>query len=149
MPLFLLAGAIGAAAAYFLDPDNGRRRRKQTVDRGAGFVRRRSREAVRLGRGVASEAHGVKQKVAHRKEQPKDLDDVTLARKVETEIFRAPDMPKGKINVNVEEGVVVLRGEADQPELIDELVEKARSVQGVRDVKNLLHLPNTPAPTES
>jgi osmotically-inducible protein OsmY len=149
MPVFLLAGAIGAAVAYFLDPDNGRRRRKQAVDRTAGFFRSRTREAARAGRGVASQAYGVKQKVAHRQEQPKAFDDVTLARKVETEIFREPDVPKGKINVNVEEGVVVLRGEADQPEMINELVEKARNVQGVRDVRNLLHLPGTPAPTST
>ena len=42
--------------------------------------------------------------------------------------------------------MVVLRGEAQTPELIDELVARARSVQGVRDVENLLHLPNAPAP---
>jgi osmotically-inducible protein OsmY len=149
MPVFLLAGAIGAAVAYFLDPDNGRRRRKEAIKRTGAFVRRRGSEEARAGRGVASQAYGVKQKAAHRQEQPKDFDDVTLARKVETEIFREPDVPKGKINVNVEEGVVVLRGEADQPEMINDLVEKARNVQGVRDVRNLLHLPGTPTPTST
>ena len=74
------------------------------------------------------------------------LDDVTLARKVETEIFRAPDAPKGSVDVNVQEGVVQLRGEVERPELIDELVSKARSVQGVREVENLLHTPGTEAP---
>ena len=48
-------------------------------------------------------------------------------------------MPKGKINVNAENGKVVLRGEVDSPELIDDLVAKARNVQGVQDVENLLH----------
>ena len=76
----------------------------------------------------------------------KQYDDVTLARKVETEIFRERDAPKGKIDVNVVDGVVELRGEADTPEMIEELVAKTRSVQGVRDVENLLHLPGEPAP---
>src|SRR5919108_287350 len=59
MPVFLLAGAIGAAVAYFLDPDNGRRRRKQAVDRTAAFVRQRSREATRAGPGVPPYARDV------------------------------------------------------------------------------------------
>jgi hypothetical protein len=149
MPTFLLAGALGAGLAFFFDPQNGRRRRKMAVDRSAAFFRRRGREAERMGRGVASEAYGVKQKVTHLKEEPKELDDVTLARKVETEIFRAPDVPKGQINVNVEDGIAVLRGEVERPEMMEELVNKARSVQGVVEVQNLLHLPGQPAPTST
>ena len=90
----------------------------------------------------------MKQKATHLREEPKDFDDVTLARKVETEIFRPEDAPKGSVNVNVENGVVYLRGEVERPELIDDLVGRARSVQGVREVENLLHLPGTPAPTK-
>jgi osmotically-inducible protein OsmY len=145
----LLAGALGAALAYFFDKDNGNRRRKTAADRAGAFFRQRSRQAARVGRGVAAGASGAKQKVAHRQEADKEQpDDVTLARKVETEIFRGADVPKGKINVNAENGVVYLRGEADRPELINELVDKARNVQGVREVENLLHLPDTPAKTK-
>src|SRR5215831_16770329 len=121
MPLFALAGAIGAALAYFFDPDNGRKRRKELIERtGKAF-----------------------------RQAPKP-DDVTLARKVESEIFRDADVPKGKINVNVEDGVVYLRGELEQPDLIKDLESQARRVQGVRDVENLLHTPGqeAPAPAE-
>jgi osmotically-inducible protein OsmY len=45
--------------------------------------------------------------------------------------------------VNAEDGVVVLRGEADTLEMIEDLASKAHDVQGVRDVENLLHLPGT------
>jgi osmotically-inducible protein OsmY len=136
--------ALGAALAYFFDPENGKRRRKVTMDRIAGLVRRHGR---RLGRGVASEAYGLKQKAAHRQEQPKSPpDDVTLARKVETEIFRGPEIPKGKINVNAENGIVVLRGEAETPEMIEDLARKAKEVHGVRDVENLLHVPGALPP---
>src|ERR671930_653955 len=114
------------------------------MDRIPALSRRYGR---RLGRGIASEAHGLKQKATHRQEEPKPTpDDVTLARKVETEIFRGPDIPKGQINVNAEDGVVYLRGEAPTPEMINNLVEKTRKIQGVRDVRNLLHLPKTEAP---
>jgi osmotically-inducible protein OsmY len=143
---YAIAAAVGALIAYFFDPQNGKRRRNVTRDRIAGTARSGARSTARAGRAVGAEAYGVTQKVQHREEEPKELDDVTLTRKVETEIFREEHVPKGQINVNVEDGVVYLRGEADRPELVDELVEKARQVQGVRDVENLLHLPGEPAP---
>ena len=150
MRLFAIAGAVGAALVYFLDPDNGRRRRALARDRTAALFRRFWRRGGRAGRAVTAEAYGVTQKVAHLKEEEKPQpDDVTLARKVETELFRDPDVPKGQININAENGVIVLRGEVEKPDMIDDLVAKARNVQGVRDVENLLHLPETPAPTTS
>ena len=138
--------AIGAAIAFFFDPQSGRRRRNVTRDRALAMFRRTGRQAEQIGRGVASEAAGVAQKAQNIREEPKEFDDVTLARKVETEIFRDADVPKGQINVNAVEGVVELRGEVDSQEMIDQLVAKTRKVQGVRDVENLLHLANTPAP---
>jgi osmotically-inducible protein OsmY len=146
MGIFALGGVLGALLAYFFDPENGKRRRHTTRDRAAGFFRSGAREAARAGRGVAAEAYGVSQKVQHLKEEPKDFDDATLADKIRSEVLRDPDVPKGKINVNVQEGVVQLRGEVPRLELIDELVERTRKVQGVRDVENLLHVPGTPAP---
>ena len=74
-----------------------------------------------------------------------ELDDVTLARKVETEIFRSRRVAKGKIDVNVVDGVVWLRGEAKNPELINEIEAKAAAIPEVKRVENLLHLPKTPA----
>jgi osmotically-inducible protein OsmY len=144
----LLAGAFGALIAFFFDRDNGRRRRAVTRDRVAAIFRSTGRRTERLARGVAVTAEAAQQKVAHLREEEKPQpDDVTLARKVETEIFRDPDVPKGQINVNAEEGVVVLRGEVQTPEMIRDLIARTRQVQGVRDVESLLHLPNTPAPT--
>ena len=81
------------------------------------------------------------------KDKPQ-TDDVTLARKVETEIFRDSDIPKGRINVNAENGKVVLRGEVEEPELIKDLEKRTKKVQGVQEVENLLHVPGTPAPTK-
>jgi osmotically-inducible protein OsmY len=147
MKILLLFAGIGAALAYFFDPNNGARRRNSTRDQTLAFFRRGGRKAERAGRAVAAEAYGVKQKATHLREEEKQHDDVTLARKVETELFRPADAPKGQVDVNVENGVVFLRGEVERPELMEELVEKTRAVQGVREVQNLLHLPGTPAPT--
>ena len=147
MQLFGLGALLGAALAYFFDSQNGRRRRAMMRDRSAGLVRQGGRETARAGRAVAAEVSGVSQQVQHLKEEPKEFDDATLAQKVQSEIFRDADAPKGTVDVNAEDGIVVLRGEVERPELIEELVERTRKVQGVRDVQNLLHLPGTPAPT--
>jgi osmotically-inducible protein OsmY len=145
MPLLALAGAIGAALAYFFDPDNGRRRRKILADKSAKYVRRAGQEA----RGAGTQARGLKEKATDLEEQEKPQpDDVTLARKVETEIFRDGDVPKGEINVNAEDGVVYLRGEVTQPDLIEDLEAKARNVQGVLGVENLLHAPGQDPPAK-
>jgi osmotically-inducible protein OsmY len=77
------------------------------------------------------------------------MDDVTLARKVETEIFRIRGVAKGKIDVNAADGVVWLRGEAKTPELIKRIEAKAAGVPEVAKVENLLHLPKTPAPSRT
>jgi gas vesicle protein len=145
---FLMGGAVGALLAYFLDPDRGRSRRAQTKDRLMGILRRSGRRAERVGRRMGAEAYGLKQKAAHLREEDKDLDDTTLAHKVESELFIDPAIPKGQINVNVEEGVVVLRGTA-APEEAEALTKAALGISGVRGVENLLHLPGTPAPNKA
>jgi hypothetical protein len=71
-------------------------------------------------------------------------DDVTIARRVESTIFRAGAADKRKVEVNVVEGVVWLRGEARTPELIRELEQRAREVPEVRRVESLLQTPKTP-----
>jgi BON domain len=82
-------------------------------------------------------------------QKPKNLDDVGLARKVETVIFRDESVPKGKIDVNAADGVVWLRGEAKTPDMIKLLEQQTASIPEVKKVENLLHLPKTPAPTRS
>ena len=73
----------------------------------------------------------------------RDYDDVTLARKVESELFRPADVPKGAISVNVNDGVVELRGELTDQGQIDELADTAKKIDGVKDVRNLLSTSNS------
>jgi osmotically-inducible protein OsmY len=76
----------------------------------------------------------------------KPLDDVGLAHKVESILFRDSRVPKGNISVNAEGGAVFLRGQLEDAELIADLTESVRRIAGVREVVNLLHQPGTPAP---
>jgi BON domain len=139
--------AIGAAVTYFFNPQEGPRRRAQARDRIAAFFRSRGREAEQLSQSASAQAEGLAEKAGREPElQP---DDVTLTQKVESEIFRDVDVPKGQINVNAENGKIYLRGEVGKPELIEDLEQRARKVQGVQDVENLLHLPGSEAPTTS
>jgi osmotically-inducible protein OsmY len=144
--LIAVAG-IGAGLTYFFDPDSGARRRAEARDRVLALFRRHGRRLEGVAGSVRADAYGLVQKAKHRREQPKgELDDATLAQKVESEIFRDAEVAKGQINVNAEDGMVLLRGEVERPELIESLEEKARSVQGVKGVENLLHVTGTEAP---
>jgi hypothetical protein len=141
-----VAATMGAGLMYFFDPDQGRRRRNMTRDRVAATFRGGVRSAERAGRAAGAEAYGWSQKATHlTPENPIPANDETLARKVESDLFRDPDVPKGRINVNVEDRMVVLRGELDRPEQINAIEAAVRKIPGVREVKNLLHLAGTPA----
>jgi osmotically-inducible protein OsmY len=144
----LIAGAAGAALAYFMDPEQGARRRNVTRDRAQAMVRRGRAQAARYNRYLSDRIMGIQYELAAAdRVDGRVYNDATLARKVETELFRDPEVPKGKININVEDGTVVLRGEARTPHQINALEAAARSIDGVQDVRNLLHLPKTPPAT--
>jgi osmotically-inducible protein OsmY len=97
-------------------------------------------------RHAANKTKGVARTVTPSPARLEDPDDVTLARKVETEIFRSPDAPKGDVSVDVQGGIAHLRGEVADEEWADRLASEARNVEGIRGVENLLHEPGTPAP---
>ena len=84
---------------------------------------------------------------AGRESAEERLNDPALARKVESEVFRDDELPKGSISVNAEYGVIYFRGEVPSQEAMEELTKRARGVDGVRAVENLTHLPGEPART--
>jgi osmotically-inducible protein OsmY len=142
---FALGAAAGAAAAHFLDPDSGRRRRNQMRDQASSTASSAAAMVQSQAQHAAGTAKGAASSVAPSGPRLEDPDDVTLARKVETHIFRASDAPKGSVSVDVQAGVAYLRGVAP-PEWIERLAAEARRVDGITGVKNLLHTPGTPAP---
>jgi osmotically-inducible protein OsmY len=132
------AGAAGLVAGYFLDPDAGTRRRHVARDRALALIRH---GADRTRRQADYRTGQVVGKVEAAKSQAREkpaANDQALAERVKSEIFRPADAPKGSVNVNVEHGVVYLRGEVKRPDEIRKLVEQAGSVDGVSAVENLL-----------
>ena len=107
---FLASTAAGAIAAYFLDPDRGRARRAKARDQIAAALRRGGRRVRRFSRKVGADAHGVTQRMRHQATEPKEYSDQTLAEKVKTELYGDPQVDRSKVLVNVENGVVFLRG---------------------------------------
>ncbi len=145
MPFFMAAALGGAALAYFMDPQSGRRRRHVTRDRALSVARQGARRGRKLVHHVSSDARGYVERARHARGGAEELDDATLVDKVESIVFRDRDVPKGEINVNAENGIVFLRGQVDQPDLISSLEARVRKVRGVRDVQNLLHTPQPAA----
>jgi len=145
VPFYLSAAMGGAALAYFLDPQNGRRRRHQSRDQLLSLARQGTKRARKLVHHATSDAAGQARRAAHALRRPEevDVDDTTLVDKVESTVFRKRDVPKGDINVNAENGVVFLRGQVEDPELVEALEARVRKVRGVRGVENLLHTPES------
>lgn len=139
------AGAFGALAAFLADPSRGRARRARLLDEGGATVRRTGREVQRVVRKVGSMASGKLEAVTEGGSRVASTDDVTLRDRAETELFRDPSVPKGTINLNVERGVLVLRGEVADTAMRERLGSQAEAIEGVWRVRNLLHLPGEPA----
>jgi BON domain len=153
-PIVLAATVAGAAGEYFLDPDNGKRRRHIARDRAFAAIRRPAKTAVREASRKASYAEGVAKGVVHEattmgdSRDPGRLNDPALARKIESEIFRDRWAPKGEVSVNVEAGIVYLRGQLDSREQIEQLIAATKAVDGVGEVRSLLHLPGEEPPSK-
>lgn len=138
--------ALGALGMFFFDPRGGRRRRNALRDRVAAVPRRLRRRLARKAGLVRARVGALTAKATHLRERRKDWSDETLADKIRSEVFRDPTLPKGAVNLNVEDGRVVLRGEVAEPALVEELERRVRDVVGVREVENLLHPRGSEAP---
>jgi osmotically-inducible protein OsmY len=144
LPFYLAAAAGGAALAYYLDSQQGRRRRHVTRDKALSLAKQGTKRGRKLVHHVSADARGYVERAKHARGGADELDDATLVDKVESIVFRNRDVPKGRININAENGVVFLRGEVDRPELVEALEARVRKVRGVRGVENLLHTPAEP-----
>ena len=145
---FVAGAGFGAAAAYFFDQQSGNRRRKLVTDKASRFTREGAGTVTGVAQSAGAQAKGVAAK-AQQKATGGDSapgDDNTLKNKVQTEIFRDADSPKGDVEVTVVNGIVELRGQVDDPSQSEALELKTRMVSGVKDVRNMLHLPGETPP---
>lgn len=68
------------------------------------------------------------------------VDDATITTKVKTAIFNDPNLKANEISVETFKGVVQLSGFVSSASDINRAVEVARSVSGVKTVKNDMHV---------
>ena len=116
-------------------------------DRFAAMMRDGFGSVRSSARGVAANAYGVSQQVQHMQPEHWSVpNDATLTQRVETELFRDPDVPRGRININAEAGIIVLRGEVDREDQVRGIEDAVSRIAGVRGVHNLLHTVGTPVP---
>jgi osmotically-inducible protein OsmY len=144
--VFLAGSGAGVAAEYLFDPSHGKRRRHVLRDGIQARLRGSARTLSRRTHYAAGKAAGVVAGATPPGRDSSALNDPALAAKVESEIFRPKGSPKGTVDVNVEDRVVYLRGEVASREQLQELIERARAVDGVARAESLLHLPGEPAP---
>jgi len=145
-----LASAVGGAIAMFLaDPQQGRRRRAMTRDRTGGIARQTSRRLGRSMKRFGATMSGEMKGIRYAMSSPEPVaNDQMLTDRVMSQAFRNRDVDHSRINLNVEDGVVVLHGVLDGQDQIDALNAAVRRVPGVQGVARYLHPPHTPAPDE-
>jgi hypothetical protein len=68
------------------------------------------------------------------------VDDDTLERQVEADVFGSRRVARGKVQVEVAEGVVWLRGEVKSASAADEVEARAGAIDGVKRVENLIRV---------
>ena len=149
MGALAVASAVGATAAFFLDPVSGKRRRQVARDKVGSWIRGGRDRLARRGRYLRGQAAGAMEEARRGTTVQIPETDETLAHKVESEALGYSGIPSGRVNVNAERGVVVLRGQVDTPDDVRRVEKLVREVDGVREVENLLHTPGTPAPNRS
>lgn len=150
----VVAGLAAAAAASVLDPIAGRARRTRLREWMALFTLRRIREGAR----VSLPPHPVPPGPGSVADIPEEgamvtvvaapgvsrTDDVTIADRIRAKVLARPDVEVGSVEVNVVRGVASLRGELKDRRQVDEVVDLAGNVPGVRAVQNLIRLPESP-----
>ena len=148
-PLTVIAGAVaGAVAVYFFDPERGRARRARFVDWSGARLRRGQRALTELRARTGSNAAAFPQRMVSLRSGARPVDDLGLRDRVESEVFGNPDLPKGRINIDVASGVVTVRGQVDNALQIANVEKAVLKVPGVHGVENLLHVSGTPAPNK-
>jgi osmotically-inducible protein OsmY len=143
---FLAGVGVGAVAAYIFDPRAGKRRRHMAIEQASARARSGAHDAQGAGHRVVDKAKGLVAEATPSGRDAAELNDPGLAAKVESELFKPADAPKGAVDVNVEDGVVFLRGELESRERIEELRDRAAHIDGVREVASRLHVAGEPTP---
>jgi osmotically-inducible protein OsmY len=146
---WVVAGTIGTSLALLFDGDRGDRRREMLKSRGRGFYRmatqRLNKQTGIAGDNVYGDA--MDRLNMNRPDNPHP-DDNTLRDRIESVAFGHHTAPPGEYNLNVEDGIAVLRGQLNSQEDIQRLIALVAEVPDVRGVESFLHTPGTTAPNK-
>lgn len=132
---WLGVGAAGVAAAYFLDPSSGARRRSRVhgaFDRASHSSRRR---AVGALHDLEHRVHGFSSRTRPSTAE-RDVDDATIVERVRSRLGRVTGSIHG-IRVSSDHGVVELTGRVLEEEA-GRVLRTARATRGVREIVDAL-----------
>jgi hypothetical protein len=131
--------AAGAAAMYYLDPQNGRRRRALVADRADALRHDAARVAAAKGRRAADRARGLMAQLrSSLSRQGPGNDDSVVAGRVRAHLGRVIGYPKA-IHTTVEQGCVRVDGHVLERDL-HPLLSELKAVPGVRRIYNRLQV---------
>jgi uncharacterized protein (DUF885 family) len=126
---------VGAGAAYFFDPEAGKRRRHVARDRSLRALRRLQRGSVKRVKLVGGHARGLAAISRRAVTRPAvAVDDETVAQRIRSDALRDLELSTSEIDVRVEDGFATLRGSVATIDDADRLVSRVQKVPGVRDV---------------
>lgn len=129
----LAAAVTAACAAYYFDPQSGRRRRALLRDQGNHMLHQFQDYLGKAKRDARHRLQGMYERiVAHFR--PDHADDRTIQERVRAELGRLSSHP-GAIEVTSEDGIVRLRGDI----LEDEVAKVVRGVSRVRGVEEVVN----------
>lgn len=140
----LAAAAVGAVTMYYLDPQQGTRRRAVVRDKAIAIASGATDVARAQGRHVADTVHGVVESGRARfGREDEPIDELTLHERVRACLGRVVNHP-GSIHVDVSGRDVRLTGDVLSRE--ERAVVKAvKRVRGVQHVENALTLHDSAA----
>jgi len=133
--------ALGVGAMYFLDPNDGARRRSVFRDKFLSAFGRMATSLERQGRNIWNRANGMmhdaRSSISH-----EEVDDNTLTQRVRSAMGRYVDN-MGAVEVQCTQGRVTLRGPVMASQL-NRLLKGIRGVRGVSGIDNQLDVRTQP-----
>jgi CBS domain-containing protein/osmotically-inducible protein OsmY len=138
----LLMGAaclsVGAGIMYLLDPDRGRTRRAKVRDKAASLYNDTGYYAGKMQRDLRNRATGAIAGAKARLSHEDEIADQKLEARVRAKLGRVSSHPHA-IRVRAANGRVTLEGSVLAEEFKG-LLSAVRSISGVHDVENRLHI---------
>jgi osmotically-inducible protein OsmY len=146
---WVVAGTLGTSLALLFDGERGTRRRVMLKNRARDFYGLATKHMNKQTRIASDNVYGdaMERVPTHQPDNPSP-DDNTLRDRIESQAFNHHTAPKGEYNLNVQDGIAVLRGQLDSQEDIQTLIALVAEIPDVRGVESFLHTPGTPAPNK-